>query len=361
MSADEIPHDVARALLARIGLTEEFAIAPLPGGRNNRVWRLRAKGTDFLLKRYYWSENDRSDRMGHEWDFLRYLRGIGTAAAPEPLAADRESRFALLEFIHGATPALTEITEAEVLAAADFFAAMNAARFSDTGRALPAASEACFSLQEHIETTARRVARLDQIRADDELSRAARAFVSDQLLPAWDRVRSRIIEMARGTGGLERMLAPEERCVSPSDFGFHNTLRTADGALRFVDFEYSGWDDPAKSIADFANQPDMLLDANLGGIFRARAIALFPDSGALAARLAMLTPLYQVKWACICLNEFLPAGSARRAFTGLKTDEGLTRLAGHLERARAMVLRAAKSLDFPPSKSTVPNHPHPSL
>ena len=117
MSADEIPHDVARALLARIGLTEEFAIAPLPGGRNNRVWRLSAGGTDALLKRYYWSENDRRDRMGHEWDFLRYLRGIGSTAAPEPLAADQDGRFALLEFIHGAAPALPEIAEAEVIAA----------------------------------------------------------------------------------------------------------------------------------------------------------------------------------------------------------------------------------------------------
>ena len=361
MSEDELPHEIARTLLGRIGCAGDFALTPLPGGRNNRVWRLRANGTDFLLKRYYWSENDRRDRMGHELDFLAYLRGIGSTAAPEPLVADRESRFALLEFIHGATPALAEIAEPEIVSAAELFAVMNAARFSEAGRALPAASEACFSLQEHIDTTARRIERLGQIVPEDELSRAAHGFVRDQLLPLWDRVRGRIVEMAPETGGLERALAPEERCVSPSDFGFHNTLRTPDGALRFVDFEYSGWDDPAKSIVDFANQPDMLLDAYLGDLFRARAIALFPDNGALAARLGMLTPLYQVKWACICLNEFLPAGSARRAFTGLKTDEGLTRLAGHFERARAMTLRAAKSLDFAACKSTVPDHPNRSL
>jgi hypothetical protein len=128
-----------------------------------------------------------------------------------------------------------------------------------------------------------------------------------------------------------------------------------------VDFEYSGWDDPAKSIADFANQPDMLLDAQLGDLFRDHALSLFPDPDSLAVRLALLTPLYQVKWACICLNEFLPAGSARRAFTGLKTDEGLTRLAGHLERARTMAVRAGKSLDFPACKTAVPDHSNRSL
>ena len=96
MSDDELPGEIARTLLGRIGCAGDFSLTPIPGGRNNRVWRLSANDADFLLKRYYWSENDRRDRMGHEWDFLRYLRGIGSTAAPEPLTADSESRFALL-------------------------------------------------------------------------------------------------------------------------------------------------------------------------------------------------------------------------------------------------------------------------
>jgi hypothetical protein len=360
MNGGDAPRDIARQLLARIGCSADFELTPLPGGRNNRVWRLHAAETDFLLKRYYWAENDQRDRMGHEIAFLSYLRSIGNNAAPEPLAADRENRFALLEFIHGVPPPLPDIAEPEVFAAAEFFAAMNSARFPDAVQALPAASEACFSFRQHVETTGHRVARLDQIVTDDDVAAAAGEFAFDHLRPLWERVRARIIENALEHGGYERKLAQEERCVSPSDFGFHNSLRLPDGSLRFLDFEYSGWDDPAKTIADFTNQPDMLLDDNLGDFFRACVILLFPDSGALAARLRLLTPLYQVKWACICLNEFLPAGSARRAFTGQKTGEGLTRISGHLERARVMAARAAKSLDFPDSKSTVPNHPHPS-
>ncbi len=34
--------------------------------------------------------------------------------------------------------------------------------------------------------------------------------------------------------------------VSPSDFGFHNALLDDGGAISFLDFEYSGRDDPAK-------------------------------------------------------------------------------------------------------------------
>ena len=42
----------------------------------------------------------------------------------------------------------------------------------------------------------------------------------------------------------------EDLQISPSDFGFHNALRTNTGPV-FFDFEFSGWDDPAKTIIDF--------------------------------------------------------------------------------------------------------------
>ena len=41
-----------------------------------------------------------------------------------------------------------------------------------------------------------------------------------------------------------------QRALSPSDFGLHNALRGQDGQLRFVDFEYFGWDDPVKLVSD---------------------------------------------------------------------------------------------------------------
>jgi hypothetical protein len=351
--------EIARRLLDQAGCNGEFVLTPLPGGRNNRVWRLGVNETDFLLKQYYWTENDRRDRMGHEWDFLTYLRGIGCTSAARPIAADLENRSALIEFIEGVTPRLSEIGEPEIHLAAQFFAEMNGGRFSDAGRALSSASEACFSLDEHVATTERRVERLSQIEIDGDESRATSEFATETVLPLWKAVRTEILDCAGQSGGMERSLEPQERCLSPSDFGFHNSLHTPAGMLRFVDFEYSGWDDPAKTISDFANQPDMLLDSRLSDIFRESALALFPDDGALATRLRLLTPLYQIKWACICLNEFLPAGSNRRAFTGLKTDEGPTRLAGHLERARVMAARAAKSLDKSPFKSSVSGNPAP--
>ena len=51
-------------------------------------------------------------------------------------------------------------------------------------------------------------------------------------------------------GMVPDVIAPEERCISPSDFGLHNAIRTA-ADIRFIDFEFAGWDDPAKALVNF--------------------------------------------------------------------------------------------------------------
>ena len=52
----------------------------------------------------------------------------------------------------------------------------------------------------------------------------------------------------------ERPLDQQDRCLSPSDFGFHNALAQGE-TVRFIDFEYAGWDDPAKTVCDFFHHP----------------------------------------------------------------------------------------------------------
>ena len=48
--------------------------------------------------------------------------------------------------------------------------------------------------------------------------------------------------------------------LSPSDFGFHNSLKTKKDQIIFFDFEYFGKDDPVKLAADFLLHPGMTLN-----------------------------------------------------------------------------------------------------
>src|SRR5947209_3697626 len=105
---------------------------------------------------------------------------------------------------------------------------------------------------QHPDDPRNRIERVRKIVPESSRHEAAIAFVHERLAPAWAVLRR---ETERAVAEMDRTLAQSERCISPSDFGFHNTIRSEDGRLRFFDFEYAGWDDPAKTVCDFFCQP----------------------------------------------------------------------------------------------------------
>ncbi len=88
--------------------------------------------------------------------------------------------------------------------------------------------------------------------------------------------------------------------VSPSDFGFHNAIRTTTG-IKFFDFEFSGWDDPAKTICDFFNQPKIGISQTHIDWF-INHFAIHCPKDVLSYRIKVLYPLMKFKWVCIILN-----------------------------------------------------------
>ena len=117
--------------------------------------------------------------------------------------------------------------------------------------------------------------------------------------------------------------------------------------MKFIDFEYAGWDDPAKMVCDFFCQPAVPVPRSHLERFLAAVTAVTGGAGdTLHARVTLLLPAYEIKWCCIMLNEFLPVGEDRRAFArGYddtetrralqldKVDRSLTRL---LDRSRPL-------------------------
>ena len=105
-----------------------------------------------------------------------------------------------------------------------------------------------------------------------------------------------------------------ERTLSPSDFGFHNAIRRAGGRLVFLDLEYFGWDDPAKTAADFLLHPGMQLAGTLKRRFFSRIAAAFASVPTLPLRVRAVYPLFALKWCAILLNDFALEHRARRCF-----------------------------------------------
>lgn len=319
-------------LVAAAGLGREWTMAPLPGGGNNRAFRIEAKTSTVFLKVYFHHEADPRDRLGAEFDFAAFAWRHGIRCVPEPLRCDREHRLALYAFIDGRGFSPGEVTREAVERALAFFDGVNRHRCLDDAKTLPPASEACFSLDDHLEQVERRVTRLLNLpEAGDAVEGEASAFVRTALAPAWRR----IADGARDGAAAPELPPAVDRCLSPSDFGFHNALAGRDGSIYFIDFEYAGWDDPAKTVCDFFWQQAVPVPLEFYDLVLRTVASMFPVPETYGRRVALLFPVYGIKWCCIALNDFLPVGRARRSFAGRTGDR--ERKVEQLETARRIL------------------------
>jgi Phosphotransferase enzyme family len=305
---------LANRLVGSAGRGRANALSRLDGGKNNQVYRVATDAGDaVVLKSYFSDPRDPRDRLAAEWGFLRHTWSRGVRAVPEPLASDPTVRAGLYGFVRGRKLLATELKPRYIDAAIDFVLAVNAA--PRTPGALAPASEACFSLSDHIATVERRVARLAALDPDSPHVQDAQRLVDESLLPKWSAVKARLTKDAHDAGlEISLTLRPDECCLSPSDFGFHNALADETGRVTFLDFEYAGRDDPAKLVSDFFCQPEIPVPLSYHPSFLTRLADGLELDDAGRARCRILLDAYRVKWSCIILNDFLPVGAARRSF-----------------------------------------------
>jgi len=305
---------VAR-MLAEAGLAGQFQVTALPGGANNRVYRVDCGQASLLLKAYFRHPDDPRDRLAAEYAFCRFAWDCGLRCVPRCVACDRRYDLGLYEFIEGRMLSAAEIGPGHVGQAADFYRELNRHKSDPAARTLPPGSEACFSLGEHLACVQRRIERLVRLEDATPLGREAAEFMHGGLAPAWEKVRRQVEAQAAGLGlSPDQPLATRDECLSPSDFGFHNAILAADGRLRFIDFEYAGWDDPAKTVCDFFCQPAVPVAECRAEEFARAVVSDLSDPPWHLRRIGLLLPVYRVKWCAIMLNDFLPADSRRRSF-----------------------------------------------
>lgn len=305
----------------RHGVTGSFELRPIRAGRNSQVSLLSSPDGRWILKHYYQPPGgDRRDRLGTEYGFLEFLKQMGVSGVPEPLGMDRASNLALYSYLPGQRPGV--IQSRHISQAAGFILQINRFRATAQAAALPLASDACLGWQAHLVLTESRIARLLAVEPASSVEREAREFVASRLKPLWAKVQ---IELASWPG--TALLPLEGRILSPSDFGFHNTLEH-EASLSFLDFEYAGWDDPAKLICDFMCQPELPVTGEQGRQFMGEFLQGWPGAEEVERRVELLLPVHRLKWCCILLNEFRMEDRKRREHAGLASDGLLTEQLG---------------------------------
>jgi hypothetical protein len=84
--------------------------------------------------------------------------------------------------------------------------------------------------------------------------------------------------------------------------------------LVFHDFEYAGWDDPAKMVADFFCQVQVPVPFTFRDAVCSQVVTALDLPTWHYERMQLLMPVLRVKWCCIALNDFVCEDSRRRRY-----------------------------------------------
>lgn len=328
-------------------------IERIGGGRNSRVYKLDCGSSKkYTAKFYFHDKIDGRDRLNAEYSSLAFLWNHGVRCIPEPVGCYPGRNCAIYEFIDGKKILSQEITAPDIDFAVRFLARLKQLRLKDDAGVLPAASEACFSPRDLVDNIKGRFQKLISLPADKVIYMELKDFLTCEFavcfenILRWCKKRLERIDMP-----FDKNLSLAERTLSPSDFGFHNALRRNDGKIVFIDFEYFGWDDPAKMISDFILHPGMRLAEKFKKRFVKKMCAEFDGYKLLADRIAIVYPLYGLKWCMILLNEFIPELMMRRTFASLNKSDKTGLQARQLAKARNMARKIENEYEnFPYSR-----------
>jgi len=341
MIRDEATDMLRERAAAMLGAPVD-AIRATGSGANSTIYRIEAGDVRYALKRYPARPGDDRLRATVEWRALNHFRACGIADIPAPIAVDEDENLLLMEWIEGERPERWD--DVALDRALAFIAAVLASSDHTDARSFPLASEACLSGAAIAEQIHRRLGGFIE---DAALS----SFLEARFQPLLDRALA-----AADAPDFETELAPRRRRLIPADFGLHNAIRSPDGALAFVDFDYTGWDDPAKLVGDILLHPATPLPPKMASRLVDAVGRMVPEDGAFAERLRRFLPLYGLRWALIVLNPFrrdrLGSGAVQRSVAATQLEAAETLCA----RVETMLNGNASSPSPAPQATTARKH-----
>lgn len=311
-----------------------------PGGGNSQIYKIYDGQKYFALKKYPTIKGNVVNRIEAEIKACKFMHESGIRNTPSVIATSSELNIAIYDWIDGVPTGNTGINDIEQ--SMSFIKNLKTLSKLPQANLLPMAAEACLSRQTLIDQIWGRILKLKDA---NDLFRLLDTFLRDEIEPVW----AQLIEWQQSTFKnivWDKNLDKKYQVLSPSDFGFHNALRMSNNNLYWLDFEYFGWDDPVKLVADFIWHPAMSLTENQQHRWIEGCSNIFSDDPLFTKRLRSDYPLYGMRWALILLNEFLVDGwharaKAQRIESSLKAD----RLLNQINKSRK-ILNKLTSLNY---------------
>jgi Ser/Thr protein kinase RdoA (MazF antagonist) len=278
-----------------VRITGGITVRQVTGGFNNALYRIETGDGAYVCKLCV---PDGRDRAAREFGALRLLQALGLDLAPEPVLLDESCTLApfpavIYRWLPG-IPLRTPLTGPQLYGLLDSLQRLHAVR--PDGAEIPL-HDGWFH-------------RFDFSFYLEELA----GFLADygpwleKAHPQGSTLRDRLAQLI---GGCREAVANTRAspartdlplCMVRTDANLANTVWTGDGCVRWVDWEYTGWGDPALDLAD------VLWHASLAGLTAAQWRWLREtyerpgDDPAFEARFAVWERIMAARWPFLILR-----------------------------------------------------------
>jgi len=317
-----------------------LSIEKLVSGGNNQVFKIICDDEKLLAKVYFpKGNNDKNRRLSREFNALHFLWQHGIRQIPEPIHADRENQIGIYEYIDGRKINKGDIQHDDLSQAARFLGKLHGLSESSDVRQIGIASDACLTLQDYWGSIETRHQKICQAIVSKKKYRHVADFMETSFYPVCKIIRNRFEEISA-----ETTICHLSPVLSPSDFGFHNALKLKSGEITFIDFEYFGWDDPAKMISDFFHHPAMGLSVKEKLFFLNSFITFSEIGNALIHRLKKVYFAVGLKWCLLMLNICLPDVMDRKRFANPDLQDAIL-IEEQLEKSKVKLIQLQEEFE----------------
>jgi hypothetical protein len=328
------------ALAESVALTPITKVDLLAGGGNSGLYKVATNsGAKYVLKLY--PEGAGHDRLSSEFDSFRLISESLSACIPRPFQKSRALSAAIYQWVEGEAVSCSD--SGHIQQALKFVRALHQLRDMQGFKGFQNAS-AFFASGSAFEGQIR--ARFNTLLECSTNHPSLSEYLQNELSPTMEKV----LDWTRKEWEIEprytEPLPRSKQTLSPSDFGFHNSLEQPSGQLCFLDFEYFGWDDPVKLIVDFCFHPGMSLSAEQQRTWVEGAIEIYGDD--ILDRLHLSWPMIALSWCLILLNEYRDdVWDRRRAANPDKSGQRPEILNAQLARSRALLTKISSNYSYP--------------
>lgn len=227
-------------------------LTPMKKDPDNHTFRLETASETVVLKTYSGSED--AVNIDGEFNSLKALRDLGITCVPEPV--EKAHHLATFKDVGGR--AVHSPRRVDLKAMTDFLANLDNAADALRKKKLPNAPDARFTLDSYVDAVNNLWERVFSA-AQSGNKDIFLFMMTDLEQMRQDNINHFILWCKRKTWDRKAELPAKEQIFSPVDFGLHNCLRLPDGTIAFLDWEKSGWDDPAHLMADFFHNTEQKL------------------------------------------------------------------------------------------------------